>query len=111
MIRVMKIFSMSQQVFSIKLFILLIFLWLALIASSLAIVFVTYETRVEFNHLEALKREQNKLQVVLGQYLLEESAWASFNRIEKIASERLQMQVPKAERIIMITSKVKSDEG
>ena len=111
MIRVMKMFSVNQQAFSLKLFILLVVLWLALIASSLAIVVVTYETRVEFNHLEALKREQNKLQVVLGQYLLEESAWASFNRIEKIASERLQMQVPRAERIIMITSKVKSDEG
>ena len=107
----MKVLSVNQQACSFKLFILIVFLWLALIASSLAIVFVTYKTRVEFNHLEALRREQNKLQVVLGQYWLEESAWASFNRIEKIASEHLQMQVPKAERIIMITSKVKSDEG
>jgi cell division protein FtsL len=92
-------------------FILIVVLWLALIASSLAVVFVTYEARAEFNQLEALGREQNKLQVVLGKYLLEESTWASFNRIEKIASESLQMRVPKAEHIIMITSKVKPNES
>ncbi len=107
----MKISHINRQAISIKMFILIIFLWLALIASSLAIVVVTYEARADFNNLEALRREQNKLQVVLGQYLLEESTWASFNRIEKIASESLQMQVPKEEHIIMITSKVKPNEG
>jgi cell division protein FtsL len=108
---VIKIFNENRQAFSLRVFLLVAFLWLALIASSLAVVVVTYESRAEFNYLEDLKREQNKLQVILGQYLLEESTWASFNRIEKIASERLQMQVPKAERIIMIKSKVKSNEG
>jgi cell division protein FtsL len=107
----MKMFNENRQAFSLKLFMLVVFLWLALIASSLAVVIITYESRVDFNHLEDLRREQNKLQVILGQYLLEESTWASFNRIEKIASERLQMKVPKAERIIMIKSKVKSNEG
>lgn len=102
---------MKRQIFSFKLLVVVICLWLALIASSLAVVYVTYETRVEFNYLESLRREQNKLQVVLGQYLLEESTWASFNRVEKLASERLKMHVPRAERIIMIPSKVKSDEG
>ena len=107
----MKIFNETRQAFSLRLFILVVLLWLALIASSLAVVIVTYESRAEFNQLEDLRREQNKLQVILGQYLLEESTWASFNRIEKIASERLHMQVPKAERIIMIKSKVKSNGG
>jgi len=107
----MKISDINQQTLTFRMLTLVILLWLGLIASSLAVVFVTYEARSDFNHLEALRREQNKLQVVLGQYLLEESTWASFNRIEKIASESLQMQVPKAKHIIIITSKGKSDEG
>jgi cell division protein FtsL len=107
----MNILSTNRQAISVRMFVAAALLWLALTGSSLAVVVVTYETRADFNQLEALRREQNKLQVVLGQYLLEESTWASFNRIEKIASESLQMQVPKAEHIIMITSKVKPNEG
>lgn len=103
----MNMFSIDHQKFSFKLAALVVFLWMMLIASSLAVVYMTYKTRVEFNHLEALKREHNKLQVVSSQYLLEESTWASFSRIEKVATERLGMRRPKAEHIIMIAPKVK----
>lgn len=102
----MNMFSIDHPKPSFKLVVLAVFLWVMLIASSLAVVYTTYKTRVEFNNLEALKREHNKLQVVLSQYLLEESTWASFSRIEKVATERLGMQLPKAEHVIMIAPKV-----
>ncbi len=111
----MNMFSIGQQMaqkkISFKLASLVVFLWTMLIASSLAVVYMTYKTRAEFNHLEALKREHNKLQVVLSQYVLEESTWASFSRIEKVATERLDMQLPKAEHVIMIAPKGKANEG
>ena len=94
-----------------KAFFLVTVLWLAVIASALAVVYVTYETRVKFNELEVLRREQSQLQVVWGQYLLEESTWAAYGRIEKLAQEKLLMQVPKAEEIIMVMPKGRSDEG
>ncbi|MGH1484768.1 MAG: cell division protein FtsL [Cellvibrionaceae bacterium] len=86
-------------------------LWLLVIASALAVVYVTYDTRVKFNELETLRREQSQLQVVWGQYLLEESTWAAYGRIEKLAEDKLLMQVPKAEDIIMVMPKGRSDEG
>lgn len=86
-------------------------LWLLVILSALVVVYVTYDTRVKFNALETLRREQGQLQLVWGQYLLEESTWAAYGRIEKLAEDKLSMQVPKAENIIMVMPKGHSDEG
>ena len=85
----------------------LIFLWLAVIVSALAVVYVTYDTRVKFNAVEGLRREQSQLQVIWSQYLLEESTWAAYGRVENLAQERLSMQVPKFESIITVVL----DEG
>lgn len=93
----------QQQSFSLQSLLILAVLWLMLIASAFAVIYVTYDTRVKFNLLETLRREQNQLQVVWGQYLLEESTWAAYGRVEKIAQEKLLMQVPDTEDIIMVT--------
>ena len=82
---------------------LLIVLWIATLVSALAVVYVTYDTRVKFNTLENLRREKNHLQVIWGQYLLEESAWAAYARVENLAQEKLSMQVPSANEIIMVS--------
>ncbi|MFT7222679.1 MAG: cell division protein FtsL [Cellvibrionaceae bacterium] len=81
----------------------LIFSWVAVVASSLAVVYVSHDSRVKFNELENLRRDQSRLQVVWGQYLLEESTWAAYGRIEKLAQEKLSMQVPESRRIIQVT--------
>ena len=80
----------------------LLLLWLAVMVSSLAVVYVAYDNRVKFNELEELRREQSRLQVMWGQYLLEESTWAAYGRVEKIAREQLLMQVPESQRIIKL---------
>ena len=90
---------------------LAVLLWLALIASALGVVYVTYDTRVKFNALETLRREQSQLQVIWGQYLLEESTWAAYGRVEKLAEEKLSMTVPSAENIMMIIADNSDNEG
>jgi len=95
--------GLKQQAFSLRSMFVLLVLWLALISSSFAVIYVTYDNRVKFNLLETLRREQNQLQIVWGQYLLEESTWAAYGRIEKLAEEELSMQVPDSEKIIMVT--------
>ena len=82
----------------------LVFLWLAVVLSALAVVYVTYDTRVKFNVVEGLRLEQSQLQVIWGQYLLEESTWASYGRVEKLAQEHLFMQAPTSEKIITVVS-------
>lgn len=80
----------------------LVVLWLSVMTSSLAVIYVAHDNRVKFNELENLRREQSRLQVVWGQYLLEESTWADYGRVEKVAREKLLMQVPKPEDIIEV---------
>ncbi|GGO82542.1 hypothetical protein GCM10011348_24180 [Marinobacterium nitratireducens] len=74
-------------------------LWLALlvllvICSALAVIYSAYQYRVLFNQHQNLVSDWDELQVEWGQLVLEESAWAANNRIEQVASKRLDMQVP-----------------
>ena len=79
-------------------------LWLLVMISSMAVIYVSFDNRLKFNELENLRREQGRLQVVWGQYLLEESTWAAYGRIEQVAREQLSMKVPESKRIIQVPS-------
>lgn len=84
------------------LYILLVALWVLVVISALMVVYSVYETRNRFNDLEILRRQQEQLQVEWSQYLLEESAWASYGRVEKLAIEKLGMKIPSANDIIVV---------
>lgn len=86
-----------------QLFWITVILWLAVIASSLGVVYLTYDVRVKFNELESLRRQQNELQVTWGQYLLEESTWAAWGRVERLAREQLSMEVPALNRVVVVS--------
>lgn len=90
-----------------QLFWWIVALWLAVIASSLGVVYVAYDTRAKLNELESLRRQQSELQVVWGQYLLEESTWAAYGRVEKLARERLAMKIPDSVSIVMVENGIK----
>lgn len=79
-------------------------LWLAAIASALAVVASTQVVRRDVNELETLRREAGQLQVQWGQYLLEQSTWAAYGRVEVAAISELNMMAPTSEEIVMITS-------
>jgi cell division protein FtsL len=81
---------------------LVVSLWVANVASALAVVAVTQQVRRDTNELEELRRESAELEVQWGQYLLEQSTWASYRRVEQQAVEELNMKVPEANQIILI---------
>jgi cell division protein FtsL len=74
--------------------IVLFALVLLLVGSALAVVFSAYQYRILFNQHQNLVANWDELQVEWGQLVLEESSWAANNRIEQIASRRLDMLVP-----------------
>ena len=80
----------------------LVVLWLVVVASALGVVYTTHEGRQQLNALETLRREAVQLQVEWGQYLLEQSTWAAYSRIEQIAVGKLDMQVPEAQQIVVL---------
>lgn len=74
-------------------------LWVALLmslvlASALAVTTSAHLTRVQYARFQQLELEQDQLQTIWGRLLLEESTWSAPSRIERLARERLEMQVP-----------------
>ncbi|SFH67550.1 cell division protein FtsL [Modicisalibacter xianhensis] len=82
---------------------LLILLLVGLVmASALAVITSAHMTRVQYARLQQLERHKDKLQTEWGQLLLEESTWSAPSRIERLASERLDMHVPELSEIKVI---------
>ena len=77
-------------------------LWLAVIASALAVVNVRYSCRALFTELTRLEGEFNNQQVVWGQLLLEQAVWGSFSSVEEQAAGKLGMRTPTAEDIVVV---------
>lgn len=67
-------------------------LLLACLVSALAVVYSVHRGRQTFVGLEALRREENRLQEEWRQLLLERSALAAHARVERLARTRLSMR-------------------
>ena len=64
------------------------------LASAFAVVLVTYQTRVQFAELERLRQRNQQLDEQWGRLLLEESAFSSPSRVERLARDELKMAEP-----------------
>ncbi|QTF94049.1 cell division protein FtsL [Halomonas sp. BM-2019] len=74
----------------------------ACLGSALAVITASHLTRDQYGRLQQLEREQQQLQTEWGQLLLEESAWSSPARIERLAMERLEMRLPDVDEVEVI---------
>lgn len=77
-------------------------LWALVLLSALAVIASTHHTRQRVDRLETLRREAAELQVVWGQYMLEQSTWAAYGRVEQIARDELDMRLPDDDDIVMV---------
>jgi len=77
-------------------------LWVLVVLSALAVIASTHQTRQRVDRLETLRREAAELQVVWGQYMLEQSTWAAYGRVEQMARDELAMRLPDDEDIVMV---------
>ncbi|MDV6318922.1 cell division protein FtsL [Chromohalobacter sp. HP20-39] len=74
--------------------VILLMLVLMTLVSALASIASTHQTRVQYARFQKLESERDSLQTVWGRLLLEESTWSAPGRVEKIATQRLEMHVP-----------------
>lgn len=81
-----------------------IVLLLLVMVCALGVVNSQHHARQLFVDLQQEQTRQRQLDVEWGQLQLEQSTWAMHGRIEKLASERLQMQAPPAERVQIINA-------
>lgn len=78
---------------NMRLLIIVTLLLLANLASALLVVKARHDNRTHFVELQALTEQRDALQVEWGQLQLEQSAWATHGRIERIAREQLDMGI------------------
>ncbi|MGB4812971.1 MAG: cell division protein FtsL [Methylophilaceae bacterium] len=80
-----------------------IILFFALIISSLGLVNSQHKARNLYFELEKLHQAEKQYDQEYGQLQLEQSTWAIQSRIEQVATQQLQMQVPEAARVQVVT--------
>jgi len=82
--------------------IVVVLLSAAIVATGVAVVVAKHDARQLFAELEALNREQDRLDVDWGRLRLEQGAFATHPRIEQIARERLDLAAPTPADVIVV---------
>lgn len=75
------------------------------LATMFGIVTKTYEARQQFALLERARSEQQDLMEEWGRLLLEESAFSSPARVERVAREELGMVAPGLDDVLELNQK------
>ena len=77
-------------------------LLVAVVLCALSVVTSQHRARKLLNELQKEKEYARQTDVEWGQLQLEQSTWATSARIEKIALQKLQMQMPKSGQIRIV---------
>ncbi|MEQ1766397.1 MAG: cell division protein FtsL [Methylotenera sp.] len=78
-------------------------LFFALMLSALGLVNSQHKARNLYIELERSNQAAKQIELEYGQLQLEQSTWAMHSRIEKIAATQMQMQVPDAKRVQVVS--------
>ena len=73
-----------------------------LFLSSIAVVYVRHQHRLEYARLNMANAERDDLFIEWNTLMVAMSTWSSLNRIENAAKTSLVMRVPRPEEIISI---------
>ena len=78
-------------------------LFFVLILVCLGVITAQHKARKLYFELEQQQDLSKKYETIFGQMQLEQSTWAMHSRIEDHAAKKLNMQVPDAKRIQVIS--------
>ena len=81
---------------------LLLGLFVAVLGSAIAVTYYAHLHRQLVNALYDELHERDKVQAEWGRLVLEQSTWTAHNRIETLASERLNMRIPEAGEVRLV---------
>jgi cell division protein FtsL len=77
-------------------------LWIAVLASSLGVVYGKQQARNRFSELQKLTTQRDDLDIEWGQLQLEQSTWATHGRVERVAHDDLGMVNPRASELRIV---------
>jgi len=79
-----------------------VLLGLAVLASAMAVIYATHENRKYFVELQALENQRDEMEIDWGRLQLEQGAWATHGRIEKLARKQLDMIIPPTQTVVVV---------
>lgn len=77
-------------------------LWLAVLGSSVQVIYARHKARDTFVRLEKLNAERDALDMEWGRLQLEQSAWSSNAFVERVANAKLQMNLPQTRDVRIV---------
>jgi cell division protein FtsL len=80
----------------------MLLLFVAVLVSAVGVSYSAHWNRQLLNGLFAELSVRDKAQAEWGRLILEQSTWTAHNRIESLATEQLQMQIPDPANVRMI---------
>jgi cell division protein FtsL len=81
---------------------LLAILWLAVLGSSVQVIYARHKAREVFVRLEQLNGERDALEMEWGRLQLEQSYWSSHAFVERVANAKLQMNLPQTRDVRIV---------
>lgn len=77
-------------------------LLLAVLVSALAVVYTTNLARITLSQLELAQQQSHQLQLQWGQLLLEQASLETPSRVERLATEKLNMNLPVDKKMMVL---------
>ncbi len=77
-------------------------LFVANVATGVGVVYSKHSMRKSFIELQSMQNNFDELQIEWGRFQLEQSAWSTHGRVEKIAREKLNMGLVHQERLVFL---------
>lgn len=74
----------------------------AVLLSALGVIDSRHENRMLFAQLQQLRQRRDQLNIEWGQLLLEQSTWSTHARVEQMATQQLDMQLPAHPQIVVV---------
>ncbi len=83
---------------------------LAVVLSSLALIYTRHEARKSFVELQTLTNERDQLNIEWGQLTIEQSTFATHGRVERVALDELELRRPGLDDIYVIENASLTEE-
>nr|VFJ91458.1 MAG: cell division protein FtsL [Candidatus Kentron sp. H]VFJ91925.1 MAG: cell division protein FtsL [Candidatus Kentron sp. H]VFJ99772.1 MAG: cell division protein FtsL [Candidatus Kentron sp. H] len=77
-------------------------LMVAILASAVGVIYIKHLNRTLFIELQQLEQERDAMDVEWGKLALEQSTWATHDRIERVAREQLHLTVPNLDAVVLV---------
>ncbi len=74
----------------------------ALTASALGVAWAAHITRTQYRDLQTLEKAHDDLEHEYEKLLLEQSAWANYNRVDQLARQELAMKAAPHDELVVL---------